>query len=68
MGKSGDLSYGVYTRILNDDFELVEHLASERNSTKSQILRHAIHLGLPLVTDEETVSRKVAKRIKKSEL
>lgn len=58
MGKSSDLSYGVYTRILNDDFELVEHLASERNSTKSQILRHAIHLGLPLVTDEEKGSRK----------
>lgn len=57
MGKSSDLSYGVYTRILNDDFELVEHLASERNSTKSQILRHAIHLGLPLVTDEEKGSR-----------
>lgn len=58
MGKSSDLSYGVYTRILNDDFELVEHLADERNSTKSQILRHAIHLGLPLVTDEEKGSRK----------
>lgn len=67
MGKSGDLSYGVYTRILNDDFELVEHLASERNSTKSQILRHAIHLGLPLVTDEEKVSCKNAKDTKRSE-
>lgn len=67
MGKSGDLSYGVYTRILNDDFELVEHLASERNSTKSQILRHAIHLGLPLVSDEEKRSFKIAENIKKSE-
>ena len=62
MRKSGDLSYGVYTRILNDDFELVEHLANDRNSTKSQILRHAIHLGLPLVTDEEKVSRKSVKK------